>query len=118
MRTYHGHCHCGALRFSLVTDEITDGIRCNCSFCARKGAVMSTRYYTAPAELQALEGLESLACYRFGDAVVNHYFCRTCGIYTFHDVVGKPGQYRINLGCLDDFDPLALPITLIDGRSF
>ena len=28
------------------------------------------------------------------------------------------GRYRVNLGCLHDFDPLAVAVTLIDGKSF
>jgi hypothetical protein len=116
MRTYRGSCHCGALRFRLVTDEILDGCRCNCSICIRKGAVMSTRYF-APEELE-VEGLAALVLYQFGDRMVNHRFCGTCGIYPLHDATGKPGHYRVNLGCIDGLDPLALPITLLDGRSF
>jgi hypothetical protein len=71
-----------------------------------------------PEAFEELVGTEALAVYRFGDAVVNHYFCRTCGIYTFHDVVDRPGHRRINLGCLDEVDPLAVSIRLVDGRSF
>jgi hypothetical protein len=116
MASYRGSCHCGALRFTLACDPIVDGLRCNCSFCVRKGAVMSTRYFS-PEEI-SVEGLASLVRYEFGDRMVNHWFCPTCGIYTFHDAVAKPGHYRINLGCLDDVDPLALPCKLVDGRSF
>ena len=36
----------------------------------------------------------------------------------FHEVTAVPGNYRLNLGCLDDIDPLALAITVIDGRAF
>jgi hypothetical protein len=115
-REYRGRCHCGALRFRLRCEEITTGCRCNCSMCVRKGAVMSTRYF-APEELQ-VEGLESLTRYQWGDRDVTNWFCATCGIYPFHDLTAKPGHYRINLGCIDDFDPLALSITLIDGRSY
>src|SRR5207253_2857712 len=108
--------HCGALRFRIDCDEITTGIRCNCSYCVRKSAVMSTRYFS-PAEI-SVEGLASLRRYEWGDRMVNHWFCATCGIYPFHDVIEKPGHYRVNLGCIDEIDPLALAITLIDGRAF
>ena len=41
MPTYEGHCHCGAVTFSVTTDtEIKAGVRCNCSLCRRKAAVM------------------------------------------------------------------------------
>jgi hypothetical protein len=117
MRTYQASCHCGALHFRLRSEEIRSGLRCNCSFCCRKGAVMSVAYYPR-RDFEELVGLERLTVYRFGDQVVNHYFCPRCGIYAFHDVTTRPGHYRVNLGCLDDLDPLALETGLVDGRSF
>lgn len=126
IRTYSGSCHCGAVRFKLRSEEITAGRRCNCSFCIRKGSVMSAAYY-APEELEGLEGMASLRCYRFGDEHVNHWFCERCGIGPFHTIAGlpedydgpaKPGYYRINLGCVHELDATALEIELIDGRSF
>jgi hypothetical protein len=77
---------------------------------------MSTRYY-GPGEIQ-IHGLETLSAYRFGDRMVNHYFCQTCGVYPFHDATPKPGHYRVNLGCVDGVDAWALDLTVIDGRSF
>ncbi len=114
---YRGHCHCGALRFRLKSEAITTAVRCNCSICIRKGAIMSTPYFP-PESFESIEGRESLSLYQFGDKDVNHWFCRICGVYPFHDVTNKPGHYRINLGCIDDLDPLSLAITLIDGKSF
>jgi hypothetical protein len=116
-RTYRGSCHCGAVRFRFHSEEITTGCRCNCSICIRKGVVMSSRYI-APDEFEELAGSEALSVYRFGDKMVNHYFCKVCGIYPFHDATSKPGHYRVNLGCIDDLDPLALEIRLLDGKSF
>jgi hypothetical protein len=115
-RTYLGRCHCGAVRFRLVSEAITQGKRCNCSICVRKGAVMSVRYFT-PDEIR-VEGGDALAVYQWGDKLVNHWFCRTCGIYTFHDATEMPGHYRVNLGCIDEIDPLSLAIELVDGRAF
>ena len=78
---------------------------------------MSSRY--VPREdFELLEGLEHLALYRFGDRVVNHWFCRTCGVHPFADNTVRPGEYRVNLGCLEGVDPFALEIEVIDGRSF
>lgn len=85
--------------------------------CSRKGAVMSSRYMSRE-DFTELVGLDALALYHWGDRMVNHYFCKTCGIYPFHDATTKPGWYRVNLGCLDDFDPLAVTINVLDGRSF
>ncbi len=116
MATYRGRCHCGAVRFAFESEPITRGVRCNCSICVRKGAVMSTRYIPRE-EFSELFGLDALACYHWGDRMVNHYFCRTCGIYPFHDATTRPGAYRVNLGCVDGLDVLALEIDVIDGQS-
>ena len=115
--TYQGHCHCGAVRFSFRSEEIRRGCRCNCSICVRKGTIMSTRYYP-PADFEWLAGAEAVSVHRFGDRLVNHYFCRTCGIHPFHDASTNPGHFRVNLGCVEGLDCLALPIDLLDGKSF
>lgn len=113
-RDYSGSCHCGAIRFRFRSEPITRGIRCNCSICIRRGAVMSDRYLP----FEALDGEDALVLYRFGDHDVDHYFCKTCGIHPFSAATAEPSLYRINLGCVDDVDPLAVETRLIDGRSF
>jgi hypothetical protein len=115
--TYSASCHCGAVRFSFRAEPITRGVRCNCSICRRKGAVMSVPY-VPPQDFLTLEGLDSLAVYRFGDEECNHYFCKRCGVYPFHDGVDTPGHYRINLGCVEGLESWNLPVDLIDGRSW
>src|SRR5262245_15096184 len=123
-QTYSGSCHCGAVRFRFKSAEITSGCRCNCSICIRKGIVMSEYI---PADAFDLEGKEFLATYQFGDKDVYHYFCKTCGISPFNGVASLPATYegrakvgdrRVNLGCIDGLDPLALKVAIIDGRSF
>ncbi|MBK8011717.1 MAG: GFA family protein [Deltaproteobacteria bacterium] len=114
IKTYSGSCHCGAVRFRLKTETITTGVRCNCSICVRKGAVMSSKYFE-PHEVEEISGTENLTTYQCSDKVMDHVFCRTCGIYPFHE---WKSTYRVNLGCIDDLDVLALEIGLIDGRSF
>jgi hypothetical protein len=123
-RTYRASCHCGAVSFTFLSDEITSGRRCNCSICIRKGAVMSADYFRAASVV--VEGMEHLARYQFGDKDVNHFFCRTCGISPFITVASVPpdykgparaGDYRVNLGCVHDLDALALEIQVIDGRA-
>ncbi len=116
MRTYSGSCHCGAVGFRFRSEPITAAVRCNCSICTRKGAVMSTLYYP-PDAFEELTGLSTLRVYLWGDLMVNHFFCGTCGIYPFHDTTLRPGHYRVNLGCVSGIDPLALDITMLDGRA-
>ena len=37
MKTYTGHCHCGAYKFTLTRPPLDSYTTCNCSICARKG---------------------------------------------------------------------------------
>lgn len=118
-RTYHGSCHCGAVRFACEADLSRDTSRCNCSIC-RKG-----RYWKAlvkAEDFRLLQGADALADYRFGSNTIYHHFCRTCGIKPFgraHLDLQFQGEelrgefYAINIACLDDADPrelAALPV--------
>jgi hypothetical protein len=111
---YTARCHCGTIRFSFLSDEIKEGRRCDCSICVRKGAVVSAKYIPA-ADFQPPQNMDELSDYRWNDRVVNHLFCKTCGIYPYHgnDHYG----YRVNLGCVEQIDVFALEIKRLDGRS-
>lgn len=113
---YTGRCHCGMISFTFLSETITRAMRCNCSICIRKNAIMSNKYYAAE-DFELLTGSESLSRYQFHPHMVNHYFCRTCGTYPFHDGVENPGIYRINLGCVDGLDPHSLPVRVFDGAD-
>lgn len=112
---HEGSCHCGSVRFSFDGEPITKGLRCTCSLCARRGAVMSHEPFPAEQlKISAEEG--ALGCYRFGARTAGHYFCRHCGIYTFHESARRPGQVRVNLGCVEGIDPLSLETDVFDGK--
>jgi hypothetical protein len=116
--TYEGACHCGAVAFRVHGSEaITSAVRCNCSICVRRGSIMSARYYP-PAEFELVAGADVLALYQWGDREVQFWFCPRCAIHVFHNATARPGHYRVNLGCIAALDVLALPTSLIDGRSF
>lgn len=112
---YQGSCHCGAVRFSFEGEAITKGLRCNCSICARKGALMSKELIPSDKFKIEVEG-GALSLYQFGAKTVKHYFCRSCGIYTFHESASRPGHYRLNLGCVEGVDPLSLEAEVFDGK--
>lgn len=117
MKMYTGSCHCGAIRFTFTgPDTIDRGLRCNCSICRRKGAVMSS-FVVAPEEITIEVEGDALATYTFGTHVAKHHFCRCCGIYPFHQTLRKPGHYRLNVGCIDGVDPAALASDQFDGAS-
>jgi hypothetical protein len=110
-----GRCHCGAIRFE-VRGELRDLVRCNCSLCIRRSAVM---HYVAPADFTLLAGRDELATYRFAHRTAAHHFCRTCGVFPFFwsDYGGRE-HYCVNVGCLEGVDPYAQETRLVDGRSF
>jgi hypothetical protein len=113
MQSYRGACHCGAVRFE-VRSTLAPALRCNCSLCRRKGTVMAT---VAPEDFKLLSGEDSLTLYQFNTRTAKHYFCKTCGIYTFHRPRVNPNIYRVNVGCLDGIDPFSLEVGLNDGAS-
>lgn len=100
MQTYHGSCHCGRVRFA-VDAEITRVTACNCSVCAKKGALLLR---VPPERFRLLAGADALVEYRFGTGVAQHLFCGTCGMHPFNRPRAAPGQYTINVRCLDDYD--------------
>lgn len=116
MPQYQGSCHCGSISYSFEAPEITKGLRCNCSICQKKGAVMSD-FVLAPDELHIEIKDDALATYQFGNQVARHQFCRKCGIYPFHTTFRVPNHYRINLGCVEGVNPLDLEIAVFDGAS-
>ena len=74
-------------------------------------------FYPSEA-FELVSGAQAFSIYRFPPHEVNHYFCKHCGIYPFHDVANTPEQgYRVNLGCVDEIDPDDLSIKVFDGRD-
>ena len=114
MQPYKGSCHCGAIRFSFEAEPFTHGVRCNCSFCSKRGVMV----HPVPAEkfhIDAQEG--ALNFYQFDKKRAKHYFCKTCGIHTFTETTRRPGQYIVNLGCVEGVDTFALETTVFDGKN-
>jgi hypothetical protein len=113
---YKGQCHCGEIKFSFEADEITHGLRCTCSICSRKGALM-TPFAIAPEKFHIDAKENSLGCYQFGAGTAKHYFCKTCGIYPFHITARQPGHYRANIGCIEGQDTFTLTADIFDGKN-
>lgn len=133
IRTRHGSCHCGAVKFKCEIDLAPPGqrssqirpgewfastLRCNCSFCRK------TRMWKShvPAEaFHLLQGATDLTHYRFGAGGIDHTFCRTCGVYAFvgaSEPVMGGDFFCVNVACLDDVtaeELAAAPVRHEDG---
>jgi hypothetical protein len=119
MKTYHGSCHCGAVRFECELDLAAGTSKCNCSACAKgrfwKAIVMAPSFRLS-------RGAEALLDYQFGHRVIHHLFCKHCGIKPFGraNVKELGGEfYAVNVACLDDatVEELATaPVQYEDGR--
>ena len=114
---YKARCHCGRVRFSFKSSEIKTGCRCDCSLCLRRGAVLSSAYIPA-ADFTPHHNLNDLGVYLWNEKVLSNYFCKACGIFTYiGDGENAKDGYRVNLGCVEGLDPLALDISIINGKS-
>lgn len=117
MKPYKLSCHCGA-----VTAEVTllDGLntarRCDCSFCKRRTVAAVTAPY--PNGVKITKGEGNLSLYTWGTGAAQHYFCKTCGIYTHHRRRSNPNEYGVNAGALEGVNPKDLePIKWSDGQN-
>ena len=116
MKTYHGSCHCGRVKFEVVTD-LKVAVECNCTICTKKGALL---HRVAPEQFKLLSGSEALVLYQFDSRIAKHWFCKYCGIHPFSNPRAAPDMYSINIRCLDDFDleTAHLEIRKFDGRNW
>jgi hypothetical protein len=113
IQPYQASCHCGAIKFSFEAETITKGVRCNCSFCAKRGTMVSL----VPGEKFRIEAKEgALGFYQWDKMRAKHYFCKHCGISTFSETTRWPGQYIVNLGCVEGVDTFSLEVMVFDGK--
>src|SRR5262245_18570128 len=92
LREYQGGCHCGAVRFELLTD-LSRVSECNCSMCSRKGFL---HHIVPPERFRLVQGESELTTYRFGTQRARHLFCKHCGISAFYRPRKDPSLYTVN----------------------
>lgn len=117
-KTYHGGCHCGAVRYEVDLDLSEGTYKCNCSICtkARNWLAMTTA-----DSFRLAKGESVLTEYQFGAHRLHHLFCKHCGIRSFgwgRDPESGQVHYAINVACLEDMDIDELinaSVTYVDG---
>ncbi len=117
MANHMGGCQCGAVRYR-VDVSLDNPIICNCSRCSRIGSVL----VFAPAAAFTLETPEDAStAYHFNKHVVEHLFCKTCGVQSYSRGKMPDGSeaVAINARCLDGVDghALAAGAQMFDGAS-
>lgn len=109
-----GSCHCGAVRLSVqLQDGFATARRCDCSYCARRGAIVVSARLD---DVTILQGAENLQLYQWGTRTAKHWFCKTCGIYTHHQRRSNPQLYGVNVAILAGVNPRDLgDVPWVDG---
>ena len=107
-------CHCGAIEAEInAPGNLEKILRCNCSLCKRKGAVMSM---VKNHDFNITKGADKLKLYQFHTKVAKHYFCSICGIYTHHKPRSNPNSYVVNAACLEGVNPFEFKdVPIFDG---
>ncbi len=110
------NCHCGLIEAEInVPDKLEKFMKCNCSICTKKGAIMSV---VKNEDFKLIKGKENLSLYQFHSKVAKHFFCSTCGIYTHHHPRINPSLTAFNVGCVEDLNIFELEnINIADGRN-
>lgn len=112
---YKGSCHCGQIAFE-VEGDLTGVADCNCSICARMGAL---HWFVPRDKLLLLTSETGLATYTFGTETIRHHFCPRCGIHPFGEGTDAKGNRSaaVNARCLEEVDLSSLSVDQLDGRS-
>ena len=70
-RVRAGQCHCGAVRFeATLSDGFNSILRCTCSYCRMRGAVV---VMAEMGGVKILQGEDALTSYRFHTGAAQHF---------------------------------------------
>lgn len=117
MQKYQGKCHCGAVTFEVETD-LASVLECNCSHCSVKSLLLA---FVPVAQFRLHSGEADLTEYRFNKKVIQHLFCRHCGVQPFgrgQDPATGAETVAINVRTLAGVDTSKLTLTPFDGKNW
>ena len=110
---YKLSCHCKSVQLEIDTD-LSNIKQCNCSICKRKNAKMNL---ISKDSIKIIKGEENLSSYKFNTMKAEHFFCKTCGIYTHHYRRTDPNAAGVNIGCIDEIDPFQYEAGFVDMKN-
>lgn len=110
-----GGCHCGGVRFEVLTGEAIEAQTCNCSVCAMTGFI---HVIVPESRFRITKGAERLTTYTFNTGVARHMFCSACGVKPFYRPRSNPDGWSVNARCLDDTEGLTITVEPFDGRNW
>ena len=119
-KTYHGSCHCGAVKFEADIDLAQGTNKCNCSVCTK---TRNWNVIVKPDAFRLITGGDACSDYQFGSKQGHRLFCKTCGVRSFeHGHVKEIGgdYVSIQVSSLDDVDLqelIAAPVRYANGRD-
>jgi hypothetical protein len=111
---FEGGCHCGRVRFRVMTD-LARVSECNCSICTKKAFLHNI---VPQGAFELLAGEHELTTYRFNTGVAKHTFCRHCGVQSFYVPRSHPDRIDVNVRCLDGVDVRSLRVVPFDGQHW
>ena len=79
-------CHCGAVRLEIDGPAPETVLDCGCSICRRKGGLWT---YYEPRQVKIIPESGATFIYLWGDKMLEHHTCRTCGCTTHWSPVDK-----------------------------
>ncbi len=100
MEPITGRCHCGAVKFEVVSKPLYGLTTCNCSICRRYGALW---VHQKPDDVSISASDSATFPYIWGDKGIAFHTCNTCGCTTHYTLVDGIGPMMgVNYNLIDD----------------
>ena len=99
-----GGCLCGAVQFSVASDQIAGAAHCHCTDCQRAtGSAFASFCFVPDAAFRADAGeAKGFTVQGSSGGEVTRFFCPDCGSQLYSQVAVMPGVRFVKAGSLDD----------------